>query len=101
MTKAGLTDVLVEKSGLSKKDAEMVVETIFASMAEALAKGHRVELRGFGILRVRHRRPRVGRNPKTGASVVVPPKRAVLFKPSQTLERALNPPSQANQLAKG
>ncbi len=101
MTRADLIDALAEQSELSKKDAEMVVEIIFATMAEALAHGDRIELRGFGILRIRHRRPRVGRNPKTGASVAVPPKRAVLFKPSGELQRALNPPSQRDPSGSG
>ena len=91
MTRADLIDALSGQSGLSKKDAMTAVEAIFASMAEALATGDRIELRGFGVLRIRHRRPRVGRNPKTGASVAVPPRRAVLFKPSSELQRVLNP----------
>ncbi len=97
MTRAEVIDALWKQSGLSKKDAEMVVKAIFASIAEALATGRRIELRGFGVFRIRHRRPRAARNPKTGASVTVPPKRAVLFKPSRDLLRALNPASKGNR----
>ena len=59
-------------------------------MTEALVRGEKVELRGFGSLRIRHRKPRAARNPKTGAAVDVPPKRVLKFKVGQELRRSVN-----------
>jgi len=66
MTKAELIEKLSEKTGLSKVQAEVAVNTTVSSIQEALSKGDKVELRGFGSFRVRQRRARMGRNPKTG-----------------------------------
>ena len=59
-------------------------------MTEALVRGEKVEIRGFGSLRIHHRKPRAGRNPKTGATVEVPPKRVPKFKVGQELRRSIN-----------
>ena len=66
------------------------ITTIFETMTEALVRGEKVELRGFGSLRIRHRKPRAARNPKTGAAVDVPPKRVLKFKVGQELRRSIN-----------
>jgi integration host factor subunit beta len=66
------------------------VETIFESIIEALQKGDKIEIRGFGSFRTRQRRGRIGRNPKTGAKVDVPPKKIPFFKPSKELKDFVN-----------
>jgi integration host factor subunit beta len=71
---------------LNKRDAEVIVETVFESIIGALHKGEKVELRGFGSFRTRERGPRRGRNPKTGEPVDVPAKRVPYFKPGKELK---------------
>ncbi|MBI5025441.1 MAG: integration host factor subunit beta [Nitrospirae bacterium] len=91
MTKAALIEKVSEKVGsLTKKQTEVVVEAIFDSIKEALAKGEKVEIRGFGNFRLRHRRFRKARNPKTGASVEVPPKRVPYFKVGKELKEMVD-----------
>lgn len=90
MTKRELIEKLGERvKDLSLKDAEIIVNAIFESMTEALASGDRIEIRGFGSFQVKHRRPREGRNPRTGAKVDVEAKRIPFFKVGKELkERA-------------
>src|SRR5438045_9747919 len=64
----------------------MAVETVFESMKRSLAKGDRIELRGFGVFNVRPRKTGIGRNPRTGAEVSIPPGKAVRFKPGKELQ---------------
>jgi integration host factor subunit beta len=91
MTRSELINALNEKvSEYSSKEVEVIVDTIFDSMTEALSRGEKVELRGFGSFKVRERSPRVGRNPKTGNRVEVGPKRALLFKTARELWQRLN-----------
>jgi integration host factor subunit beta len=85
MTRADLIDVLAEQANLTRKEAETFVETIFDRIADALARGEKVELRGLGSFRIRHRRPRLGLNPKARTRVEVPAKRAVLFRAGKAL----------------
>jgi DNA-binding protein HU-beta len=73
-------------SGFTKSKAEIAVETVFDSMKKALAKGDRIELRGFGVFNVRPRKTGIGRNPRTGAEVSIPPGKAVRFKPGKELQ---------------
>ena len=73
MTKADLVEEVVRVSDLSKKQAEAIVNTVFLAIVEALKHDDKIELRGFGSFRVRKRRSRQGRNPKTGDRVDVPP----------------------------
>jgi integration host factor subunit beta len=75
---------------LSQKDVERIVSTIFDSIADALAEGRRVELRGFGAFSTRARDPRVGRNPRTGEKVDVTAKRVPYFKAGKDLRERLN-----------
>ena len=86
MTKADLVDEVVKVASLSKRHAEIVVNTLFHSIVEALQKDDKIELRGFGSFRVRRRRSRQGRNPKTGDRVEVPSKRIPYFKPGKELK---------------
>jgi integration host factor subunit beta len=90
MTKADLTDELSKVANLTKRQSEAVVDTVFESMSEALAKGEKVELRGFGSFRIRQRRARRGRNPKTGSIVAVPAKRVAFFRVGKTLRELVN-----------
>ncbi|RME80892.1 MAG: integration host factor subunit beta [Zetaproteobacteria bacterium] len=75
---------------LTRRDVELVVKVIFDTIAEALARGERVELRGFGSFSVRTRAPRIARNPKTGAQVFVPAKSTPHFKAGKELKALLN-----------
>ena len=86
MTKAELVDEVARQAELNKRDAEVIVETVFESIVSALHKGEKVELRGFGSFRTRERGPRRGRNPKTGEPVDVPAKRVPYFKPGKELK---------------
>jgi integration host factor subunit beta len=86
MTKADLTDKISGLTGIAHKDAVIVVATVFDNVARALITGDKVEIRGFGSFRTRQRRPRVGRNPKTGERVEVPAKKIPFFRPSKELK---------------
>ena len=90
MTKAELVEEVSEKTGLPKKQAEIVVNTVFESIVETLKMGEKIELRGFGSFRIRQRDSRTGRNPKTGEKVDVPAKRIPYFKPGKELRELLN-----------
>ncbi|MFZ0635623.1 MAG: HU family DNA-binding protein [Candidatus Acidiferrales bacterium] len=90
MTKADLIEEVTRITELPRKESEMVVETIFDSIIEALQKSDKIEIRGFGSFRTRQRRGRIGRNPKTGAKVDVPPKKIPFFKPSKELKDFVN-----------
>ena len=81
MTKAELVDKIAEKkTSLTRKQVEVVVNTVLDGIKDALSKEDKVEIRGFGSFRVRHRRAKEGRNPKTGETVSVPPKKVPFFK---------------------
>jgi len=88
MTKADLVEKVAAQVNLTKKDTEVVIDTIFDSISRALALKNdaKVELRGFGSFRVRRRRARQGRNPQTGNPVQVPAKRVPYFKPGKELK---------------
>lgn len=88
MTKADLIIEVAKQTSLTKKESETVIKTIFESINNALGSGDKVELRGFGSFRVRDRKSRQGRNPKTGDTVNVPAKRVPFFKAGKEL-RAL------------
>lgn len=90
MTKADLVDEVTALGDLTRRDADVVVETIFQSMIEALQADDKIEIRGFGSFRSRQRKPRTGRNPKTGERVDVPAKRVPYFKPSKELRDQVN-----------
>jgi integration host factor subunit beta len=75
---------------LRRTDLELLVQTVFAEIAAALARGDRVELRGIGTFSVRARRARPGRNPKSGSAVLVPDKRVPHFRTSKRMNERLN-----------
>jgi integration host factor subunit beta len=91
MTKAELVDHVTALGDLTRRDGEVIVDTLFDSIIGALKADDKVEVRGFGSFRTRQRKPRTGRNPKTGASVSVPAKRVPYFKPSKELRDLVNP----------
>ncbi|MGA8443016.1 MAG: HU family DNA-binding protein [Candidatus Sulfotelmatobacter sp.] len=90
MTKADLIDEVSRLAELTRKDSEVIVETIFDSVVRSLRAGDKIEIRGFGSFRTRQRKPRTGRNPKTGEKVEVPAKKIPFFKPSKELKDLVN-----------
>lgn len=95
MTKAELVEKVTALGDLTRRDGEVIVDAMFEAVIGALRAGDKIEIRGFGSFRTRQRKPRIGRNPKTGAKVDVPAKRVPFFKPSKELRDMMNPPSQA------
>lgn len=89
LTKADLSNHLTENLELAKKDADSLVNSFLESIANALHRGEGVELRGFGSFRLRDRKARQGRNPRSGQSIQVPPKRVVYFKLGKKLRSQL------------
>ena len=90
LTNAELVEQVADAASLTKKRAEIIVDTVFSSVLEAVHPGEKVELRGFGSFRLRHREPRRGRNPKTGEQVDVPSKRVAYFKSAKELKALIN-----------
>ena len=86
MNKSELISAAAEASGIQKKDAERFFNAALDIMTQALKKGEKVQLSGFGTFEVKHRQARMGRNPKTRESVEIPPARVPDFKPSQNLK---------------
>jgi integration host factor subunit beta len=90
LTKAELVEAVSKVSDLTRKHSEVIVDAVFSSIIDALHKGEKIELRGFGSFRVRRRDSRTGRNPKTGAGVLVPAKRVPHFKAGKELRELIN-----------
>ena len=86
MIKQDIIDAVVNRTGLSKTRAEIAVETVFETMKRSMEQGQRIELRGFGVFNIRPRRTGIGRNPRTGQEVIIPPGKAVRFKPGKDLK---------------
>ncbi len=90
LTRAELVEQVAEAADLTKKDTDVVLETVLGNIVEALRRGEKVELRGFGSFRLRHRDAHWGRNPKSGARVDVPPKLVPYFRPGKDLKALIN-----------
>ena len=91
MTRSDLGEELAARfSQLTHRDAETAVKTMLEAVGEALVRGHRIEIRGFGSFSVNHRPPRMGRNPRSGESVAMPEKRVPHFKPGKALREAVD-----------
>ena len=90
MTKAELVEKVANQIKLTKKQTEVVVNTVFSSITDSLAEGKKVELRGFGSFRIRQRNARVGRNPKSGQKVDVPSKKVPFFKAGKELRELVD-----------
>lgn len=89
MTKTELIAIAAEKTGMTKKDAELVVNATLEAMTAELTAGNRVQLAGFGIFETKTRQARTGRNPKTNEVIEIPASTSVTFKPSKTLKDAV------------
>jgi nucleoid DNA-binding protein len=87
MTKKEIVIKVAETTKVKQLDVRKVVQKTLDEIVAALVRGERVELRNFGIFRVKSRRGRTGRNPRTGETVPVPPKKAVVFKPGLIMKR--------------
>ena len=90
MTRADLTEQVYQAVQMPRKESDVVVCAMFDSIVRALRSGNKVEIRGFGSFHTRQRRGRIGRNPKTGAKVEVPPKKIPFFKPSKELRELVD-----------
>ena len=86
MIKLDIVNQVADKTGVPKQKAEQVVDSLFNAMKEALAKGNRIELRGFGVFIVKPRKRGVGRNPRTGEEVAIPSGKTIRFKPGKELQ---------------
>ncbi len=90
MIKLDIVNRVADRTGVPKMKAEQAVDALFHSMKEALARGDRIELRGFGVFVVKPRKRGVGRNPRTGEAVDVNAKRVPYFKPGKEMRERLN-----------
>jgi integration host factor subunit beta len=101
MTKADLIEEVSRVVEMTRKESEIIVETIFDSIVKSLRGGDKIEIRGFGSFRTRQRQARIGRNPKSGDRVEVPAKRIPFFKPSKELRDLVNTTATAAGTAPG
>lgn len=85
MVKQDLVTRVAAQIGITKVKAEIAVDAIFESLREALRQGERIELRGFGVFVVKPRKSGIGRNPRTGEEVPIPPGKTVRFKPGKEI----------------
>jgi integration host factor subunit beta len=85
-----VTEMAARFDQLSQGDAEMAVTAVLEAIGDAMARGHRIEIRGFGAFSVNRQAPRMGRNPRNGDSVAVPERRVVHFKPGKELREKVN-----------
>jgi integration host factor subunit beta len=92
MLKSDLINILVVKRGVTQKQAESTIETIFDSMKDALCRGENIEIRGLGAFHVKNYDGYQGRNPKTGEVIPVRPKRGILFRTGKELRDRVNRP---------
>jgi integration host factor subunit alpha len=90
MTKADIVEGIYEEAGFSKKDATLVVESIFELLKQRLASGEKVKISGFGNFMVSEKRPRRGRNPQTGDEIIISGRRVLTFKASHVLKDLIN-----------
>jgi len=91
MTRSDLIEELAARFvQLTRRDAEFAVKAILDAINDALVRGHRIEIRGFGSFAINRRPPRIGRNPRNGESVAIPEKRVLHFKPGKALREAVD-----------
>jgi integration host factor subunit beta len=96
MTRSDLVEELANRFGqLTHRDAEFAVKSILDAVSDAMVRGHRIEIRGFGSFSVNRRPPRMGRNPRSGESVAIPEKRVPHFKPGKALREAVDARTEA------
>jgi len=90
VTKADVVNVIAHATGLTKVETEAVVNGFISTIRDALKEGKGIEIRGFGTFKVREKRPRIARNPRTGEKVNVPNKFVPIFKPSKELKNLVD-----------
>lgn len=91
MTKSELIEAVSAKiAAFSRKDVEVIVDTVFQSMTESLSKGQKVEIRGFGSFKIKSREGRQGRNPKSGESIFIESKKVPFFKAGKEIRERVN-----------
>jgi len=90
MNKDKFIDILAQRTGITKVDAEMVTETSLGIISDALVSGDKVQFLGFGTFEVKDRAPRIGRNPRENVPVHIPAKRVPYFKPGKVLKDAVS-----------
>jgi nucleoid DNA-binding protein len=98
MTKSDFIGNLAENLACSKQEGERVLDAMVETLRMALANGERIDLRGLGSFKVRESKTRQGRNPKTGATIMIPAKRTAAFRPGKELTVLLNAPSDSVEL---
>jgi DNA-binding protein HU-beta len=84
--KLDLVNAVVNNAAITRTKAEQAVETVFEALKNAMGRGERIELRRFGVFSVRPRKTGIGRNPRTGEEVTIPPGKAIRFKPGKELQ---------------
>jgi nucleoid DNA-binding protein len=89
MTKKDIILKVSDQSNIKQIDVKKVVQMTFDCIVEALARGEKIELRNFGVFKLKQRKSRTGRNPRTGAVVPVPPRKAVVFKPGLEMKQKI------------
>ena len=97
ITKAELVSIVKEKTGFTGQDSFQIVERVFQILKETLEKGEMVKISGFGNFITREKRPRKGRNPKSGEKIMISGRRVVTFKPSAMLRKVVNGRSQRSE----
>ncbi|MFQ5681020.1 MAG: HU family DNA-binding protein [Candidatus Omnitrophota bacterium] len=90
MTKRDIVVKVSQATGVSQEEVMVVAQATFDCIIEALAQGRNIELRNFGVFRVKERRPRMGRNPRTGETVSVPSRRVAIFKPGLEMRKRVS-----------
>ena len=95
MTKAQLAAQLSTTVEMNKTEAEKIIDAVFAAIGQALKDGEKLDIRGFGVFKVKDQAARQARNPRTGEAIAVPAKKVAVFKPSKDLAEVLNPAEQA------
>ena len=93
MTKADLVEEIASQTGVSKNHTAVIVDGLLEAISRALSDGKHLEIRGFGTFKVRERRARRARNPRSGDEVMVPAKLVPVFKPSKELKPAISEPT--------
>ena len=100
ITKKQIIGIIADKTGMTGVESANVIQTFKDQIIDELARGNRIEFREFGIFELKKRKARIGRNPRTGATVEVPPKVVVSFKPGKVMKERVNA-AIANALAGG
>ncbi len=89
MTKKDIVLKITDQTGIKQVDVKTIVQQTFNVIVESLMRNEKVELRNFGVFKIKERRARFGRNPRTGASVPVPPRKVVVFKPGLEMKQRI------------